>query len=87
MRREYVIALTLLLAAPADAESILDCGKSDADPTYCRDGKPRPICIHGNVVVWADTHLPVSPSQIAVIARGHWAFPCPEDIGTKGSRQ
>jgi hypothetical protein len=60
MRPTYVLMLTLLLAAPARADRILDCGKKDADPIYCRDGKPRPICLQDNDVVYADTRLPVS---------------------------
>ena len=60
MQLTYVFILTLLLAAPAHADRILDCGKTDADPIYCRDGKPRPICIQDNVIVFADTRLPVT---------------------------
>jgi len=60
MRPAYLIALTLLLAAPAHAERSLGCEKQDADPIFCRDGKPRPICLQDNVVVYADTRLPVT---------------------------
>jgi hypothetical protein len=63
MRPIYVLVLTLLLVAPAHADRILDCGKKDADPIYCRDGKPRPICLQGNVIVFADTRLPVTEGK------------------------
>lgn len=65
MRPGYVIALTLLLAAPAQAEAISGCEKKDADPIYCRDGKPRPICLQDNVVVFADTRLPVPEGKFS----------------------
>jgi len=38
---------------------ILDCAKKDADPIYCREGKPRPICVQDNILVFADTRLPM----------------------------
>jgi hypothetical protein len=63
MRPTYFLISTMLLAAPAHAERILDCGKKDADPIYCRDGKPRPICLQDSVVVFADTRLPVTEGK------------------------
>ena len=74
------IALTLLLGVPAHAEGTVGCDKKDADPIYCRDGKPRPICLQGGVIVFADTRLPVT---------GKYSFdgqlslsPCPpENLG------
>jgi hypothetical protein len=59
MRPRCVIALTLLLVAPAHAEGISGCEKKDADPIYCQDGKPRPMCVQDNVIVFAETRLPI----------------------------
>jgi hypothetical protein len=73
-----------MASTPAHAETILGCEKKDADPVYCRDGKPPPICLRGNVIVWADTRLPVLGSQLAFILRDEprqSLFPCPENLG------
>ena len=75
----YVIAVPLLLAAPAHGDRILDCEKRDADPIYCRDGKPRPICLQDNVLVFADTRLPVAEGKFSYDGELSLS-PCPPKI-------
>jgi hypothetical protein len=37
--------------------------KNDANPIYCKDGKPGPMCLQDSAIVFADTRLPV-PWQV-----------------------
>jgi hypothetical protein len=74
----FVVALTLLLAAPVHAEAISGCEKKDANPIYCKDGKPRPMCVQDNVVVLADTWLPVPEGKFSNVG-DLTLSPCPPE--------
>ena len=73
----FVIALTLLTAS-ARADAISGCEKTDADPIYCKDGKPRPMCMQDNVIVFADTRLPVPVGKFSNIGELTLS-PCPSE--------
>jgi hypothetical protein len=66
MLPEIVIALTLLTAS-THADAISGCERKDADPIYCKDGKPRPMCLQDSVIVFADTRLPVPEGKFSNI--------------------
>lgn len=74
----FATALTLRLAASAHAEAISDCEKKDADPIYCEDGKPRPVCLQDNVIVFAETLLPVPEGKFSNVGELTLS-PCPSE--------
>jgi hypothetical protein len=78
MRPALGIALTLLLAASAHAEAISGCEKKDADPINCKDGKPRPMCLQDNIIVFADTRLPVPGGKFSNVGELSLS-PCPPE--------
>jgi hypothetical protein len=73
----FVIALTLLTAS-SYADAVSGCEKTDADPIYCKDGKPRPMCMQDNVIVFADTRLPVPDGKFSNIGELTLS-PCPSE--------
>jgi hypothetical protein len=77
MLLEFVVAMTLLTAS-AQADAISGCEKTDADSIYCKDGKPRPMCLQNNVIVFAETRLPVPEGKFSNIGELTLS-PCPSD--------
>ena len=63
-----------IIAAPLAAAS--GCDDKFADPYYCREGKPRPVCLEKGQLVWRDTHDALSRGEFTFLtANGKVAQP------------
>jgi hypothetical protein len=64
--RIFIAAFVLMMAAgPAAAQfGVLGCDRKDADPSYCRDGKPRSVCNENGHLVWQDNRDAISQGEM-----------------------
>jgi hypothetical protein len=67
-----VLVLAAMGADGASAQSADEsaCARKNADPIYCRDGKPRPVCLDNGHLVWSDTHDPISQGELMFLGMG-----------------
>ena len=69
--RIWLVVLVLLTigvegAAPQSVGKSA-CEDKYADPTYCREGKPRPVCLDNGHLVWRDTHDALSRGEMTFL--------------------
>jgi hypothetical protein len=66
-----LVLLTIgLEAAAAQAVANSACEEKNPDPTYCRDGKPRPVCLDNGHLIWRDTQDALSRGEITFLTMG-----------------
>ena len=68
--RAWLVALTLMAMGAERATAESGCERKDADPIYCHDGKPRPVCFENGRLVWRETHDVISQGELAFLTMG-----------------
>jgi hypothetical protein len=68
--RSWLAALALMTMGAEGASAESGCERKDADPFYCHDGKPRPVCFENGHLVWRETHEVISQGELAFLTMG-----------------